>query len=332
MLYIIHDQQELENTKVSLLYNDVVAPSSSSSPSPPSLTKSIRNIATKEDNFLKNHCTTRNQATTMMIIKTPTRGFDHDDNHSLDDMCKGVIKKSMDEEESPAYDHHCRRKKRRRRRRKRSNSSSCSESHDKDSAHVPLPDHDQYVAMDCEMVGVGLHGHDSIIARVTIIDWYENILYDQYIQPQQPVTDYRTPISGITQDHLNNATITMETCRQQVSNLLRNKILIGHGLKSDLQCLGIYHPWEYIRDTTKYSSYMRYDDCHQLYYPRKLRDIYFDIFQVPIQNQYHSSYEDSVAALHLYQYVQYNWECIMKYKIEKTNAIVLQQQQQQQQQ
>lgn len=62
------------------------------------------------------------------------------------------------------------------------------------------------VALDCEMVGTGPGGRCSELARCSILDYHGNILYDKYVQPCQPVTDYRTRWSGIRRHHLQNAT------------------------------------------------------------------------------------------------------------------------------
>lgn len=62
------------------------------------------------------------------------------------------------------------------------------------------------VALDCEMVGTGPGGRCSELARCSILDYHGNILYDKYIRPCQPVTDYRTRWSGIRRHHLHNAT------------------------------------------------------------------------------------------------------------------------------
>lgn len=62
------------------------------------------------------------------------------------------------------------------------------------------------VALDCEMVGTGPGGRCSELARCSILDYHGNVLYDKYVRPCQPVTDYRTRWSGIRRHHLHNAT------------------------------------------------------------------------------------------------------------------------------
>lgn len=71
------------------------------------------------------------------------------------------------------------------------------------------------VAMDCEMVGTGPGGRCSELARCSILDYHGNVLYDKYVQPCQPVTNYRTPWSGIRSHHLRKATPFAEA-RDQV--------------------------------------------------------------------------------------------------------------------
>lgn len=58
------------------------------------------------------------------------------------------------------------------------------------------------LAMDCEMVGVGPTGEESLAARVSVVNQYGKCVYDKYIKPTQPVTDYRTAVSGIRPEHL----------------------------------------------------------------------------------------------------------------------------------
>lgn len=58
------------------------------------------------------------------------------------------------------------------------------------------------VAMDCEMVGVGPGGEESILARVSIVNYFGKCVYDKYVKPTEKVTDYRTAVSGIRPDDI----------------------------------------------------------------------------------------------------------------------------------
>ncbi|KAL7574398.1 hypothetical protein ACA910_008494 [Epithemia clementina (nom. ined.)] len=150
--------------------------------------------------------------------------------------------------------------------------------------HCLLSHPQQYLAMDCEMVGVGEHGARSALARVVLIDWHGKVVLDQYVRPREPVTDYRTFVSGITEaDLTGEQVVDLDTCRTKVLQLLQynqnqnetdhdnknqkndkknhhnnnGKFLIGHALENDLQALGIVYPWYLIRDTAQWEPFMK---------------------------------------------------------------------------
>lgn len=74
------------------------------------------------------------------------------------------------------------------------------------------------VALDCEMVGTGPGGRCSELARCSILDYQGNVLYDKYVLPCLPVTNYRTPWSGIRSHHLRKATPFVQA-RDQVKKI-----------------------------------------------------------------------------------------------------------------
>jgi RNA exonuclease 4 len=194
--------------------------------------------------------------------------------------------------------------------------------HDEMSAEVQA----QYVALDCEMVGVESEdgGHEaSSVARVTIVGWDGTILFDEFVKQDQKVVDYRTFVSGVTETDLQDASMTLQDIRRCVMNVISDKVLVGHALKNDLRALGITHPWYATRDTAKYEPFMqvRFDDG--ILWPRKLRDLVHEQLDRDIQipGRPHSAYEDAVAAMDLYRLVRTKWEKVMEYKIKKTKEI-----------
>lgn len=60
------------------------------------------------------------------------------------------------------------------------------------------------LAMDCEGVGVGPKGSKNVAARVSLVNEHGECVYDVYIKPSQPVTDYRTWLTGIDKKHLDS--------------------------------------------------------------------------------------------------------------------------------
>mmetsp|Transcript_7174 Transcript_7174/g.10918 ORF Transcript_7174/g.10918 Transcript_7174/m.10918 type:complete len:276 (-) Transcript_7174:248-1075(-) len=204
----------------------------------------------------------------------------------------------------------------RRRRRKNSKKSSDASMTDEEKS--------RYLALDCEMVGVGRGGHRSSLARVCVISWTGKKIFDKYVRQTEAVTNYRTFVSGITEEHLtSDKTLCLEDCRKRVQKLLNGRILIGHALKNDLQALGITHPWYDIRDTGKYEPFMkmRFDDG--VMWPRKLKDLAKEKLGRDIQDssKAHSPVEDAKTALDLYKLVRKKWEKVMAYKLNKTKEI-----------
>ena len=173
---------------------------------------------------------------------------------------------------------------------------------------------EKFVALDCEMVEVA--GCMSSLARVTLLDWHGNIVMDELVKPQSQVTDYRTFVSGITKEMLDTATMDFGTARRLVLKHLKGKILVGHGLKSDLGVLGIRHPWYMIRDTAMFEPYMkvRFDGC---LWPRSLKELCKEKLDRDVQvcGRPHCPKEDALAALDLYRLAWRQWEKTMEYKM-----------------
>ena len=63
-----------------------------------------------------------------------------------------------------------------------------------------------------------------------------NVILDEYILPDEPITDYRTRWSGIRPRDLVGAPSFREV-RQRVADAVRGRILIGHALDNDLRAL-----------------------------------------------------------------------------------------------
>ncbi|GLD92115.1 hypothetical protein PINS_up000648 [Pythium insidiosum] len=168
-------------------------------------------------------------------------------------------------------------------------------------------DNSKIIAMDCEMVGVGLSGRQSVLARCSIVDYDGNVLYDKTVRPVEKVTDFRTHVSGIRARTLKNA-IPFQQCLKEVGKLFKDKIIVGHALKNDFKALMFTPPKHLIRDTAKYRPYMRRKMNGTKLYPKSLKALAEEVLQKEIQTGEHDSVEDARAALELYKREQYAWE------------------------
>ncbi|KOM43524.1 hypothetical protein LR48_Vigan05g112800 [Vigna angularis] len=69
------------------------------------------------------------------------------------------------------------------------------------------------VAMDCEMVGVG-QGNKSALGRVTLVNKWGNVIYDEFVRPMERVVDFRTKISGIRPRDLRKVPLFSTWCQE----------------------------------------------------------------------------------------------------------------------
>ncbi|KAH0615375.1 hypothetical protein JD844_004557, partial [Phrynosoma platyrhinos] len=196
------------------------------------------------------------------------------------------------------------------------------------------------VAMDCEMVGVGPAGEESIAARVSIVNLFGKCIYDKYVKPTEKVTDYRTAVSGIRPEHL-KAGEDFKVVQKEVASILRGRILVGHALHNDLkvqsqvldkpiifQILFLDHPKKKTRDTQRYKPFKQkvkagaqqkgllsngFFLCMQSGRP-SLKLLCEKLLNVRVQTSEHSSIQDAQAAMRLYTMVKKDWEASLKEK------------------
>ncbi|TQB71683.1 3'-5' exonuclease [Monascus purpureus] len=155
----------------------------------------------------------------------------------------------------------------------------------------------KYVAIDCEMVGVGPNpDNDSALARVSIVNFNGDQVYDSYVRPKEMVTDWRTHVSGITPKHMVDAR-SFEQAQKDVAEILDGRILVGHAVRNDLDALLLGHPKRDIRDTSKHPAYRKLAGGGS---PR-LKMLAEEYLGLKIQEGAHSSVEDARATMLLYR-------------------------------
>jgi RNA exonuclease 4 len=155
----------------------------------------------------------------------------------------------------------------------------------------------RYVAIDCEMVGVGPNPErESALARVSVVNFDGVQLYDSYVQPREEVTDWRTPISGILPKHMNQARSLTEV-QHDIHKLLKDRILVGHAVRHDLDALLLSHPKRDIRDTARHPPYRKLAGGGS----PKLKILASELLGLDIQSGQHSSVEDAQACMLLFR-------------------------------
>ncbi|KAK8250201.1 ribonuclease H-like domain-containing protein, partial [Phyllosticta capitalensis] len=155
----------------------------------------------------------------------------------------------------------------------------------------------KYIALDCEMVGVGPDpDSDSQLARVSVVDYNGHQLYDSFVLPQLPVTDYRTHVSGITPTNLRSGRPFAEVQRA-IAALLHGRILVGHALKHDMGVLQLSHPRRDVRDTARHPAFR----ARSMGRAPALRKLAKEVLGLDIQGGEHSSVEDGRATMALFR-------------------------------
>ncbi|XP_049382918.1 RNA exonuclease 4-like [Solanum stenotomum] len=164
------------------------------------------------------------------------------------------------------------------------------------------------VAISCKIVGGGIDGSIDLCARVCLIDEHERILFDSYVAPNRPITNYRYETSGISPEHMRNAMpinqvagkIQYYICNGELlwqihSGSGRTRILVGHDLDRVFKCLGLQYSSVMTRDTAKYPPLMDTNkNSNSLKYLTKTYLGY------EIQTRVQDPYDDCVATMRLY--------------------------------
>lgn len=165
------------------------------------------------------------------------------------------------------------------------------------------------IAIDCEMVGVGVSKR-SALARVSIVNQFGHCIYDKFVKPEEPITDYRTFVSGIRpRDLVNGAHI--DIVRQEVAELFKGRIVVGHSIMNDLQALFLRHPKRDIRDTSHYFK------RHFAGHVPSLKRLAETLLNIKVQSGEHSSVEDAQATMRLYTLYKKDWEASLGNKAKK---------------
>lgn len=180
-----------------------------------------------------------------------------------------------------------------------------------DSGLPPLPQPgkpSKVVAIDCEMVGTGPGGRISDLARCSIVSYHGDVVYDKYIRPVDPITDYRTRWSGIKKHHMKNAT-PFKAAQKEILKLLAGKIVVGHAIHNDFKALKYFHPKSVTRDTSKIPLLNRkagFPENESASLKRLTKQLLHKDIQVGKNG--HSSVEDAKATMELYRVIEAEWE------------------------
>jgi len=90
------------------------------------------------------------------------------------------------------------------------------------------------ISIDCEMVEVT--GCKKEIARLSIVNYNQHVLFDEFFKPRTKVVNYLTWVSGITYENTKNA-MYYEDLKPKIMNIFKSATIIGHSLHNDFKAL-----------------------------------------------------------------------------------------------
>lgn len=157
------------------------------------------------------------------------------------------------------------------------------------------------------MVGIQPDGQRNMLARVSIVNSKGETIYDKFVKPTEKVTDYRTPVSGIRAEDIENGELFTKV-KKEVMQILKGKLLVGHAIEHDLRVLRLSHPKHMIRDTSTYWQFKQLTEGRT----PGLKRLTMHFLGASIQEGEHSSVQDAKAALQLYMLARKDWELLLK--------------------
>ena len=112
-----------------------------------------------------------------------------------------------------------------------------------EEVHVDSP----IFSIDCEMCLTTANKHE--LTKISVVDSTLKPVYESFVKPDNPITNYLTRFSGITAAMLQDVTTKLSDVQEALKKLLpKDSIWVGHSLGNDLRAMQMFHP--YVIDTS----------------------------------------------------------------------------------
>ena len=101
---------------------------------------------------------------------------------------------------------------------------------------------------------VEINSKFNCLARISIVNYYGEVIFDSNVKPIGEITNYRSEITGIYEADIQKG-MDYSECRKIIMRLIKNRIIIGHSLENDFMVLNYEHPKKLTRDTSKFKFF-----------------------------------------------------------------------------
>ena len=171
--------------------------------------------------------------------------------------------------------------------------------------NIPEEKRDDYIAIDCEMAGDirlflqknvesdEFNRDNSLLIRATLVDGHGRVVLDEYCLPTTKIWDMRYECHGIDEYDLFGKQSDTELI-EKIQEIIKDKIIVGHSLKYDLEVLKVSPPESRIRDTAERFSWTFRKNIPSL------KQLAKNKLGIEIQTDFHDSKEDALAALKIF--------------------------------
>lgn len=113
--------------------------------------------------------------------------------------------------------------------------------------YEPVTDQSPMFAVDCEMCLTSIGKLE--LTKVCVVDSELKEVYQTFVKPRNPITNYLTRFSGITAQLLQDVETRLDDVQKALKELLpADAIWVGQSLSGDLNALQMIHP--YVIDTS----------------------------------------------------------------------------------
>lgn len=93
---------------------------------------------------------------------------------------------------------------------------------------------------DVECVATGTDHNARVVAHISLVDQYEQVIANLYVKPEQPVVSYLTALTGVTAAHVQQQGLPLEQAISILkASLPKTAILVGQNINKDVQWLGL---------------------------------------------------------------------------------------------